>query len=190
MKIKNKIRIARLRYILKTTILYLGLITCSMFFLANIGINQIEKIKDHSLFLTNPAVVLEQSSLEATIAKGAGENDTLASPQGIEEKIKSTFPEEPEIALAVAKGESGLHTDAIGYNCRYNGLSQSCKPEDLENAWSVDCGLYQINRLGKTCPTELFNPDTNLKEARAKYEHRGWTPWVAWNNGQYKNHLE
>jgi hypothetical protein len=103
--------------------------------------------------------------------------------------IEQYFPEEKEIAKAVAMAESGLRADAMGWNCYYAGKSQSCRPEDRGQAWSVDCGLFQINVIGKTCPQELYDISTNLKEARAKYDKRNWQPWYAYTSGKYLAHM-
>jgi len=122
------------------------------------------------------------------------------SGSAIEVSIRETFPEDPGTALAIAKGESGLDPYAIGYNCHYykeNGkrYSASCKKEDIGKHWSVDCGLWQINIIAKECPKHLFNPEVNTQEARKKYDtvwngvQRKWSPWVAYWNGQYKNHM-
>lgn len=117
------------------------------------------------------------------------------TPETIETKIASTFAGVETVALAVAKGESGLDPNAKGWNCRYwseslkRMESKSCKPEDRHKAWSVDCGLFQINHIGKECPAHLFNPTENIEIAKGMWEKRGFSPWVAYWNGQYKNHL-
>lgn len=87
-------------------------------------------------------------------------------------------------ALQVAKNESGWKHNAMGWNCHYydeNGkrYSAACKKEDRVNAWSVDCGIMQINTAGKVCPEELFDIKVNLTRALAKYEHNRWNQWVA-----------
>ena len=106
------------------------------------------------------------------------------TPETIEEKIAKYFPEEPEIMTAIFKAESGLNPESQGWNCYYieNGerISRACEYEDRHKAWSVDCGIAQINHIGKTCPENLFDPEENLFEARKKYEKRGKQPWVAW----------
>lgn len=79
----------------------------------------------------------------------------------------------------VAKNESGWRHDAQGWNCIYDGKSQACKKQDRHLAWSVDCGLLQINVKGKVCPQELFDIKVNISRAVAMYERRGWSPWVA-----------
>lgn len=106
----------------------------------------------------------------------------------IEAKILEAFNGD-RVALAVAKGESGLDPNAKGYNCKYGTRSTSCKPEDRHKAWSVDCGIYQINTIAKDCPEHLLDPETNIEIAKKMQEKRGWNPWVAFWNGQYKNHM-
>lgn len=109
------------------------------------------------------------------------------------EEISKIFPEEPETAIAIFKAESGLSLNAKGWNCRYsiNGtvVSKACNPEDRQNAWSVDCGIAQINIPGKECSKELLGLDKNLELAREKYQQRGWHPWTAYKNNSYKKFL-
>lgn len=107
----------------------------------------------------------------------------------IEEEIVSMFPEEPKLALAIFKAESGLNIHAKGWNCKYGQISKACRPEDRPKAWSVDCGVAQINVPGQKCSSDLFNLDKNLEIAREKYEKRGWQPWVAYKNNSYKKYL-
>lgn len=99
--------------------------------------------------------------------------------------IAQTFPEDSATALAVMKAESGGNATSMNWNCRYNGVSQTCRAEDRDQAWSVDCGLMQINTLGKVCPEELFDPQNNLKIAKSMYASRGWNPWVSYWSGGY-----
>lgn len=95
-------------------------------------------------------------------------------------------------ALDVAQNESGWKSDAQNWNCWYSAdgtvksqktestdVSTSCREQDKPMAWSVDCGLLQINVSGKTCPADLFDPKKNVAKAVEMYKRRGWTPWVA-----------
>ena len=113
----------------------------------------------------------------------------------VETKVKTVFYEYPEMALAIFKAESGLNPKAKGYNCHYlvNGktVSKACKKEDRHLAWSVDCGLTQINVKGQECPASLLDVETNLKHARAKFEGRKNTflAWSAYKSGVYKKFL-
>ena len=81
------------------------------------------------------------------------------------------------------------------WNCYYTRedgtrYSTICKVEDRKNAWSVDCGVAQINAHGKVCPKELFDVDHNLSVARGKYVRgNGFGAWVAFNLGKHKKYL-
>lgn len=155
------------------------------------------------------AAVFEETNLIETaqpVSGGLGVNGTMANttasvavPTGgtqvssvsgsvIEAKILEAFDGD-KVAVAVAKSESGLDPNAKGYNCRYGNRSTSCKPEDRHKAWSVDCGVYQINTLAKECPDHLMDVDTNIRIAKEMQSKRGWNPWVGYWNGQWKNHL-
>lgn len=155
------------------------------------------------------AAVYDETNLietAQTVSGGLGVNGTMANttasvavPTGgtqvssvsgsvIEAKILEVFNGD-KVAVAVAKSESGLDPNAKGYNCRYGNRSTSCKPEDRHKAWSVDCGVYQINTIAKDCPEHLMDPETNIAVAKEMQSKRGWNPWVAYWNGQYKNHM-
>jgi len=114
------------------------------------------------------------------------------------------FPEEPAVALAIFKNESGLRANAFNYNCFFDGdprnggkptgektrWSWSC-PKGFEHlAWSVDCGVAQINLAGRVCPKEAFEYEWSLKQARRRYDSRGWQPWTVYKDGRYKQSLE
>lgn len=161
------------------------------------------------VFENAKASVYEESSAEGeALSKSVGDdrNGTLAEksasvavPTGdthvpivssavIEAKILEAFDGD-KVAVAVAKSESGLDPNAKGYNCRYGNRSTSCKPEDRHRAWSVDCGVFQINTLTKDCPEHLMDVETNIRIAKEMQSKRGWQPWVGYWNGQWKNHL-
>ena len=111
---------------------------------------------------------------------------SMAPPSGEIEKIIYTyFKDDYPVAKAVFTAESGLQKDAQGWNCHYGTESRACAPEDREKAWSVDCGVAQINVIGKVCPQELFDPNHNLEVARNKYEARNWRPWSAYTSKKY-----
>lgn len=104
--------------------------------------------------------------------------------------ITKYFPEDSVTAIAVFKAESGLNPRQTGWNCRYGDKSLPCKPQDRAKAWSVDCGLAQINMPGfKSCPDYTFDPNWNLNAARKKYNASGWNPWMAWQNDKHTTFL-
>jgi hypothetical protein len=107
--------------------------------------------------------------------------------------IQAYFPEQPQVAVAVFKHESGLNPRAQGWNCRYqvNGkwVSKACKKEDRGKAWSTDCGIAQISVKGTTCPAHLLTVEGGLKKAREMYERRGFQPWVSFVTNRYQKYL-
>lgn len=119
----------------------------------------------------------------------------------LEQHIERIFGEKAKVAMATFKAESGLKLDAKGYNCMYqktvieNGkakiksFSKSCKKEDRYRAWSVDCGLAQVNVRGQVCPRELLTVEGNMKQVEKIYKSQGMLAWSAYKNGSYKKYL-
>lgn len=79
--------------------------------------------------------------------------------------------------LSIARAESELNPNAVNYNCFYNDSSKPCDKKDRKNAWSVDCGIFQINHKGNKCPLYLFDIDINISQAINLYFIRGFQPW-------------
>lgn len=152
---------------------------------------RIENIKDNGVPVEETKKTDAQENSESKAVsqvepiKVKAEDLSSAPASGIEKIIYAYFQDDYKTAKAVFTAESGLREDAQGFNCRYGKISQSCRPEDREKAWSVDCGIAQINVIGKVCPDELFDADHNLMVARQKYEARNWQPWSAWKSGKY-----
>lgn len=141
--------------------------------------------------------VAEDTKEDATLAKqpqtktsGSSSSTTLSPERAsdVEAKIRESFLE-PDIAVAVAMGESRMNPTAMNWNCRYGLVSKACKPEDRHKAWSVDCGVFQINVTGQNCPEHLLDPETNIEVAKQMHSTRGWMPWVAYKSGAYLKHL-
>lgn len=93
-------------------------------------------------------------------------------------------------SILVAKNESGWKHNSQGWNCHYKNeegkvYSAACKVEDRPNAWSVDCGVMQVNVKGKSCPAEMFDIKKNIAKAVSMYKKRKWNPWVAAHNLGY-----
>lgn len=112
----------------------------------------------------------------------------------VPELIEHYFPQNADLMTAIFKAESGLNENAVGYNCHYykeNGTrySKACNKEDRYRAWSVDCGITQINTKGSSCPEELLDPANNIFTARKKYEAEGLKAWVVYKTGGYKKYL-
>lgn len=91
----------------------------------------------------------------------------------IAEYICEKFGKDCPIALAVARAESGMRTDAYNFNTND----------------TLDYGIMQINSVhwGKEgCSLEeLVDPYKNVDCAYKIWEVSGWTAWSAVNNGSY-----
>ncbi len=86
-------------------------------------------------------------------------------PETIEEKIRATFPEDPDNAVAIFSCESGLRPDA------FNGANSN-------GTW--DAGIGQVNQIHGVSKTMLMDLEVNLAVSRVIYERSGnsWSPWV------------
>lgn len=106
-----------------------------------------------------------------------------------EQEITRIFGSKAEIALAVFEHESNNDVDSINYNCRYNGKSTFCKKGDKGKAWSVDCGVAQINFRGQVCPPQLLTKEGSIPYIEKIYKEQGLRAWVSFNNKKYKQFL-
>ncbi len=119
-------------------------------------------------------------------------------PQPIR-SIKRIFPDTPQMALAIFKTESGLNPRAVNWNCFFDPQgnptanktknSWICPKEARALAWSVDCGIAQLNFPGNICPEIAFDIDWNITQAKEKFDRRGWQPWATYIFGGYKKNL-
>ncbi len=97
--------------------------------------------------------------------------------------------EDARIAKAILTHESRLNPNAKNYNCYYNNKSTFCKKGDEHLAWSVDCGIAQLNYHGSVCPSYTQSIDKSIEKMADMYEKRGWSPWVSFQSGAYKQYL-
>lgn len=97
------------------------------------------------------------------VAKVYASEKVVVTPVTIEDKIRATFPEDPDMAVRIAKCESGMRANA------FNGKNRN-------GSW--DAGVMQINSIHGYSKEYLFDVDNNLKVARKLYNRQGWRPWV------------
>lgn len=114
---------------------------------------------DYTNNLIKPEVTITEHRTE-TVVK-------YVVPETIEEKIKATFPEDPDTAVRIAKCESGMRPNA------FNGSNTN---------GSTDSGLMQINSIHGVSKHMLMDVDINLAVARVIYERAGnsFSPWVCY----------
>lgn len=100
---------------------------------------------------------------------------TVQIAETTEDKIKRYFPDDYEIAIAIAKAESGLDKNATHKN--RNG--------------STDSGLMQINSIhcAKFDCNKFFDEEYNLYVAKQIKDDSGWYAWSSYKSGVYKRYL-
>lgn len=102
----------------------------------------------------------------------------------IEQEVRSTFPETPNTAVAVAKSESGKALLPTAYNPEWHYD---------RNGNKVCQGSYGVMQIAcvhmKHNPEALYDVETNLEVARKIYESEGWAPWGGYTSGSWKNHI-
>ncbi len=127
---------------------------------------------------------------------------TLVGKDLIIQKIKENFPRNPDVMVAIAKAESHLNPNAVGYNCYYNkdetivyttkvkgAHSTRCKQEHQKYSWSIDCNLLQKNYIGlKKCPEVSI--DEHLEEVANLSRVQGLEAWAVYNSGAYLKYLK
>lgn len=152
---------------------------------------EVEKVaSDESLFVKN------ETQNKIILADNKPESRYTPTTD-IESFICQIFGDVCLEAIAVFKAESGLRADAQGWNCYYyradgSKYSTACNVEDRHLAWSVDCGITQMNVVGQTCPSEYFDPHWNIEKAYEwKYltRNKTFTAWVAYTSGSYKRFI-
>jgi len=101
----------------------------------------------------------------------------------IELEIRKTFPEDADVAVAIAKAESELNPNALN-------------PEAHRDC-NGSIGLMQIACVHHIKPEKLYDVRENLQTARRIYDTLdkdgnkvGWLPWGAYTDGRYKEYLE
>jgi hypothetical protein len=134
------------------------------------------------LLLLLPLVVLFTKPVVA-------EELEIEAPPTFEQEMTRIFGNKTDIAFAVIMHESKEKEDAKNYNCIYNGKSTFCKRGDESKAWSVDCGVAQINVKGKVCPPELLTKEGSLPYIEKIYKTQGLNAWVSYKTGAYKKFL-
>ena len=90
--------------------------------------------------------------------------------------IIETFPEQPALALAIAKAESGLYPRATN-------------AQDNHKVCRGSFGIFQIGCIHGVDAETLYDPTYNIRKARQLYDERGWQPWGAYTDGSYLKHL-
>lgn len=127
----------------------------------------------------------------------------------VQQYICEKFGRYCETAIAVFTAESGLNPQAQGWNCWFDRVtgdvsttgswsthrSGACPVTARDLAWSVDCGIAQLNVAGRVCPAEYFDPIWNIDHAYSwKFDNaiykRTFAAWVAYTTGRHLAFME
>ena len=108
------------------------------------------------------------------------------SEEEIIKYIRTVFHEDPDVAVAVFKAESGLNPKA--YNPELNS-------KKLGYTKYSSCGIVQHNDVrcvpyNEDNPSILYDWKYNIDFGYEKWKSRGWKPWGAYTNGSYKKYLQ
>jgi len=112
-----------------------------------------------------PVMASPLSNKEYITVEKIVEKKVFETPKTIEDKIRATFPEDPENAIKIFRCESGLKPEA------FNGKNNN-------GTW--DAGIGQVNQIHGVAKHMLFDTEVNLAVSRLIYERAGnsWRPWV------------
>lgn len=137
-------------------------------------------LRSEEEFYIRPQVIQEVEVIEETV----------------EQKIVKHFPRSHKVILKIAQAESKMDENAKNWNCYYNKdetivyrervkgtHSTSCKPSHRIFAWSIDCGILQMNTKEKECPVETI--DEHLERAATLSRIQGLNAWVAYKTGAH-----
>ena len=132
---------------------------------------------DARIAAESPTVLPEAQDEAKDGGSGTKEETELVeakSPSEVVKMIEETFPEEKEIAVAIAKCESSLNPETIG---------------DKHMAFP-SVGLFQINQTWHKYSTEtLKNPKENIRIAKEIHDRWGnWNAWSCYKQGLYEKY--
>ena len=123
------------------------------------------------LFQNPIPLKVEQINIISPI--GSPSAKQVSKPLTDEEYIRAKFGKHGDIAVAIAKAESGLRADAVNVN----------------NNNSVDVGCWQVNSIhfskGVSMETLLDCKKATDWVYDNLYLYQGFNPWVAFKTGSY-----
>lgn len=141
-----------------------------------------EIIKPHIIFIEVTQASENGAEVKTpTLEKDKGDASTKVEradshleSASLESLIRETFPEEPDVMLAIAKAESRLD----------NSIPPN---QNRDKSW--DTGIFRINSVHGYSQEYLSDIHNNIKVARKIYDTQGKNAWVTFWNGDYKKYL-
>jgi len=129
----------------------------------------------------SPTRTASQQTVPPSASHGlSGRGEVLAG--NVEQLIRSRFGDDADVAVAIARCESGLRPDAVGDH------AIAYVQDGAEYGKSY--GPFQIRHLpGRPSPDRLLDPSFNIEYAYNLFKRSSWYPWSAYKNGCYKHFL-
>lgn len=119
-----------------------------------------------------------QTPINHTLVKEAEAKPVDPTTLSTEDYICYVFGKDCKMALAVSQAENG---------------TRKCDRFGVNTNKTIDFGVFQINTVhlkkGWTV-AELIDCHKNIDYAYEIYQAQGWHPWVAYQNGNYKQYLK
>lgn len=139
------------------------------------------------VYENEPLKALDSTTPDLVLDKGDEpmREEGFRSDSSLEQLIRDTFrgTGQEDIAVAVAKAESGLNPQAVG-----DGHLTFEKDGEL---MGMSCGVFQIRNLpGRPDCEEMKDPKKNVEYAKMMFDKAGWNPWSAWKNNSYQTYLK
>jgi hypothetical protein len=130
----------------------------------------------HEITLENPNPIIQevQAKEEATL----GSQSTEATSPTLSDYIQEVFGEDGDVAIAVAKCESGIDNSKMNDNTKWGGVGR-------------DWGVFQINDHYHANKGDIPNltERENVRMAKKIFDASGWYAWSAYKNGCYLKFL-
>lgn len=127
-----------------------------------------------------PVPEFELPEIQKVEAKEVSPAPTIPLEESVEAHIQRLWGERANIAIAIAKAESGMNCKAV------NGSNSN---------GSIDRGLFQINSIHNYNVSDLFDCHKNIDIAYKIYlQKQSWTgdgfqAWSVYNNKRYLKFL-
>lgn len=163
-------------------IFFVVIIPLVLGFLVGVLVNVYRFIDSNQIYLKSPVIFqnpVEIKPREVVFFVEVQQVAKVETETTTEAKVCEAFGvENCKIAVAIMKAESGGKVGA--FNSNTNG--------------SVDIGLFQINSVHfdkVSCSLqEVATEDGNIACALSIYKTSGWSPWVAFNSGAFKQFVK
>jgi len=156
-----------------------------------------------TIYIENEIKAEEPKEEEITFRWETSNVIDLTEEETIEDKIKSAFGEDGNLAIAIAKAESQLNPTVEGDKhliFYHNGekLGSSLGLFQIRTGGKDKIVWSRPKQLGITSQEfeeKLKDPEYNINYAKEIYERtrkrggRGFEPWSTFTNGEYKKYL-